>query len=112
MPDLRASTSEGETFDDPSEDALFMLFEDLDDPANPTDWFVVDDLSAGVADRYARVAINDGTLQLEHRAGDAASHRHAFTSDMRAAHEWLTSWAFSAAPAPVVALDWQRGSPE
>lgn len=105
-PILRLTMGSGETWDDPSEDALFMY---LSDALDTSDFLIVDRLDRE-GDHYMQVACEDGRLLVESREGDASTHRHAFTDDMRVAHEELTAWAFEL-PSPG-GLEWHPGPAE
>ena len=87
---LRAETSGGQTQDDPSEDALLLLLEDL---GEEQDYVIVERLSDASGQTYAQVMRTGDGYLVERRSGSEASHEHAVTTDVRRAHEDLTSWA-------------------
>jgi hypothetical protein len=83
-PILRAIGVDGETYDDPSEDLLFMLFDDLERPGAS---FTIERVEAGRQGESVRVIRErDGSFSL----GGGLSLR----TTMREAHEALTRWAF------------------
>jgi hypothetical protein len=85
---LRATDAAGETYDDPSEDALFMFMEDLEKPGAS---FLVERVESGREDDFMRVtARSDGTYELE----GPRAERIGPVRSMRAVHEALTRWAF------------------
>ena len=90
-PVLRAITSTEEHWDDPSEDMLFMLFEDLKEDQ---DYFIVQRVADPDGQTYAQVMKTNNTYLVERREGAPDKHFHAVTAEMRAAHEDMTTWAF------------------
>jgi hypothetical protein len=85
-PILRATDSSGETYDDPSEDALYMLMADLRAPGSS---FRVERLTAGREDEWATVTLNDsGDYGF-----DSSAHVQ-YVSSLREIHGFLTRWAF------------------
>jgi hypothetical protein len=87
-PILRAVDAAGETSDDPSEDALFMFMEDLEEPGSS---FEVERLGGGRERDFIRVTAGDDrtyTLEGPHAEGIGP------VRSMRAVHEALTRWAF------------------
>ena len=105
---LRLTTGSGETVDDPSEDALF---EYLADAVDTSDILIVDRLGPDQGHHYIQVACADGRIVVEAREGDASTHRHAVTNDMRAVHRALTVWAFEL-PGSSPELVWRSGLAE
>ncbi|WP_273652770.1 hypothetical protein [Cellulomonas fimi] len=90
---LRARVEDGTTYDDPSEDALFLLFEDIE--SGDGTWLVVENLTDRSHQTYAQCARqDDGSYEVEHRAGSADRHFTTTVLDFRAAHEVVTAWAF------------------
>jgi hypothetical protein len=84
-----ADTENGDHIDDPSEDALFMLLEDLD-PASNT--FVTIN-AADDSDWYASVTLlDDRSYEVERR--DPARHQHELTTetDISTIAKDLTIW--------------------
>ncbi len=92
-PALRATTERGDTIDDPSEDALFMLFEDVE--RGRSGYLIVDALTDETGHTYAQTSRNkDGSYAVEYRAGSAERHFGTTAPDMRSAHALITGWAF------------------
>lgn len=92
-PILRAIPEVGQTWDDPSEDLLFMLLEDIE--AGEGTYVIVERTSDSSGQSYAQAARrDDGSYIVEHREGDADHHYATVAVDMRAAHALLTGWAF------------------
>lgn len=92
-PVLRAETESGNTIDDPSEDALFMLLEDIE--ADEGGFLIVEAVADATQQTYAQTSRNeDGSYVVEVREGGPDSHRRAVAPDMRAAHALVAGWAF------------------
>lgn len=92
-PVLRATTESGDVIDDPSEDALFMMLEDVD--AGHGTFLIVETLSDPTGQTYAQtMRSGNGTYVVEYRDGDPTRHYGTVAADMRAAHVLLTGWAF------------------
>lgn len=92
-PVLRATAESGGTIDDPSEDALFMMFEDIE--AGESTYLIVDSLRDSTNQTYAQTSRNeDGTYIVEYRDGGPEHHYGTVAQDMRAAHAVITGWAF------------------
>lgn len=92
-PILRATTERGDTIDDPSEDLLFMLFEDVEQGGGG--YLIVDALTDETGQTYAQTSRNkDGSYVVEYRAGSAERHYGTTAADMRTAHALITGWAF------------------
>jgi hypothetical protein len=92
-PVLRATSEWGETVDDPSEDAMFTMLEDIETGSG--NFLIVDSLVERAGDHYAQAYRNeDGTYVVEYRDGDADHHFGTVVADMRAAHALLVGWAF------------------
>ena len=93
-PILRAELENGDTYDDPSEDALFLLLQDID--AGHAQWVIVERLDDLTRQTYAQaLRMDDGSYLVERRLGTAETHEPTRASDMRAAHKVLTAWAFA-----------------
>lgn len=93
VPILRAIVSTGDTYDDPSEDVLFMLFEDVQ--REDAEFFVVERLSDTSGQTYAQtIPEPDGGWTVERREGSADAHFSTRLPDMRSAHALMTQWAF------------------
>lgn len=85
-PILRATDASGETYDDPSEDALFMLMEDLRSVGSS---LRVERLDPEHHGEWATVALKESGLY------EFASSGHIeYVSSLPEIHEFLTGWAF------------------
>lgn len=103
---LRVETSDGEHYEEPSEDALFMLMEDLHDER---DYFILENTSDTTGQTYMQVMrVGDGFL-VERRGGSQDTHEHTTSAELRKVHQDLTTWAFSMQRQTV--LPWQPGYP-
>ena len=101
---LRAETSSGEHYDQPSEDALFMLMEDL---RSDQDYFIVESVADTAQQTYMQVMRVGNGFLVERRSGSEDTHEHATSDDLRAVHQDLTTWAFGL-PRDT-ALTWEPG---
>jgi hypothetical protein len=92
-PVLRATAESGDAINDPSEDALYMMLEDIE--AGEGTYLIVDSLRDSTNQTYAQTSRNDdGTYIVEYRDGGPDSHYGTVAQDMRAAHALITGWAF------------------
>ncbi|WP_200953246.1 hypothetical protein [Agromyces sp. Root81] len=90
---LRASTESGETWDDPSEDLLFILLEDIE--GGREQFLILERLSDASQQTYIQTIRNDdGSYCVERRDGGPDSHCTTNATDMRTAHAVISSWAF------------------
>ncbi len=90
-PILTATMSSGSTWNDPSEDLLFELLNDIE--AGREEFMVVN--RPGHRETYAQVVLlGDGGFLMEYRAGSAERHFAATSTDKRTIHAALTGWAF------------------
>ncbi|WP_344161560.1 hypothetical protein [Kribbella yunnanensis] len=90
---LRASSESGDTIDDPSEDALFLMLGDVE--AGESSFLIVDRLADASGQTYAQALRNaDGSYVVEYRDGSADRHYGTLVADVRSAHRLLTGWAF------------------
>ncbi len=95
----------GETWDDPSEDLLFILMEDLRDKHEL--FLIVERVRDASGQTYMQVIrTEDSKYRLEYRHGSADHHFFAVTADMRQAHDVLTKWSFEL-PGWDTAMQWQ-----
>jgi len=85
-PILRATDSLGETYDDPSEDALYMLMVDL---RSPKSVLRVERLEPERDDEWATVTLKESGLYEFESSGHVAH-----VSSLRQIHDFLTRWAF------------------
>lgn len=91
-PVLRVTAESGAVIDDPSEDALFLMFEDIE--AGEGTYLIVDSLADPTGQTYAQTSRNDdGTYVVEYRDGGPARHFGTVAEDMRSAHALVTGWA-------------------
>jgi hypothetical protein len=103
-PILRAVGHDGASYDDPSEDLLFEL---LDELVRPDDFLIVERVGDLTDQSYAQVLRMESGYLIERRSGSSETHISARSADMRAVHQDLTTWAFSLdRPA---ALSWTAG---
>lgn len=92
-PVLRATAESGDTIDDPSEDALLMMLEELE--AGESTFLIVESLRDSTNQTYAQTSRNaDGTYIVEYRDGGPEHHYGTVAQDMRAAHALITGWTF------------------
>ena len=90
---LRATSESGDTIDDPSEDALFMMLEGIE--SGESSYLIVDVLDEDSGQTYAQTSRNDdGTYLVEYRDGGPDHHYGTTVDGMRAAHALITAWAF------------------
>ena len=93
-PILRAQLENDDSYDDPSEDALFEILGDID--AGEALWVIVERLDDPTHQTYAQALRDeDGTYIVERRRGTEASHESTRVPTMREAHELVTRWAFA-----------------
>lgn len=92
-PVLRATLESGEAWDDPSEDHLFMLLEEVERDGQA--FLIVDRLSDRSGNTYVQTQKDQRGLYLvERREGSAEEHWVSGAVDMRAAHSIVAAWAF------------------
>lgn len=88
---LRATAESGDVVDDPSEDRVFMMFEDIE--MGFGSYLIVEDLGDSTSQTYAQTCRNDdGTYIVEYRDGGPTQHYGTTVADMRAAHELILGW--------------------
>lgn len=93
-PILRAVLDNGDSYDDPSEDALFELLSDV--ARGDALWVIVEKVADTAGQTYTQaVRLESGEFQVERRLGIPETHEASSNLDMRAAHELLTRWAFA-----------------
>jgi hypothetical protein len=103
--DIRAVTSAGDEYGDPSEDLLLILLSD--DLAAVGDFVIVERPSDPSGQTYVQAIKTNTGYEVEHRDGSPETHMHAATNDVRAAHADMTTWAFGLNRERV--LSWQPG---
>ncbi|GAA1751124.1 hypothetical protein GCM10009710_33620 [Aeromicrobium alkaliterrae] len=92
-PVLRASVESGEVYDDPSEDLLFMLFEDMGH--SDGSFLIVGRTLDPTGQTYVQSAPSlDGGFVVEYREGGPDRHYATRAPDIRVAHGLVTGWAF------------------
>ena len=103
---LRASTENGAVWDDPSEDMLFILLEDVQ--RGDESRFVDERLADASGQTYIQV-IQDGLggWTVERREGGPERHFTVTVPDLRQAHAAMTTWAFELPLVPPAAA-WSR----
>lgn len=90
---LKAFNESGQIWEDPSEDLLFMLMEDIE--RGNEKFLVIERLSDTTQQTYIQSARNDdGTYVVEYRDGSPQKHFGTNVGDMRSAHAVITAWAF------------------
>ena len=83
---LRATDRPGGTYNDPSEDALYMFMEDLGTPGSS---FRVERLDPERQGEWVTVELNESGLY------EFVSSGHVrYVSSLREIHRFLTGWAF------------------
>jgi hypothetical protein len=101
-PALRAYPENGPPRDDPSEDLLLQLLQDIE--AGQGTFLIVSKTIDNSGQTYAQtLRCEDGSYVVEHREGTAEKHYGTTVSDLRAAHALLTGWAFERP-------DWDAGN--
>jgi hypothetical protein len=90
---LRATSESGDVVDDPSEDALLMMFQDLE--AGQGTFLIVESLRDSSGQTFVQAARgDDGTYVVEYRQGSADQHFQTTAADFSEAHTLVTMWAF------------------
>jgi hypothetical protein len=90
---LRATSESGDVIEDPSEDALLTMFQDLE--AGKGTFLIVESLTDASGQTYVQAArSDDGTYVVEYRQGSADQHFQTNVADFSAAHTLVTMWAF------------------
>ena len=90
---LRATSESGDVLDDPSEDALFKMFQDLE--AGLGTFLIVESVADASGQTFVQAARgDDGTYVVEYRQGTADQHFQTDAADFREAHTLVTTWAF------------------
>jgi hypothetical protein len=92
-PMIRAAAESGDTVEDPSENALYMMLEDIE--AGEGTYLIVGSLTDSTHQTYAQTSRNDdGTYIVEYRDGGPERHYGTIAQDMRTAHALITGWVF------------------
>ncbi|RXZ45838.1 hypothetical protein ESO86_13035 [Agromyces binzhouensis] len=96
-PNLRVTTESGRTWDDPTEDYLFILLEDIDE--RDEEFLILERLGDASGQTYIQCRRNDeGRYLIERREGGPDRHYWTTAPDMRVAHELIASWAYNPTP--------------
>ena len=91
-PILRATNEVGDVYDDPSEDLLFELLDELSDGNT---FLIVDRLEPGREGQSMQTVIGPtGDFVLEYRERPPETHYSTTLGSMRDVHEVMTQWAF------------------
>jgi hypothetical protein len=91
-PILRATNEAGDVYNDPSEDLLFEL---LDELGEGNSFLIVERLEAERAGHFMQTVIGPtGDFVLEYREGPLETHYSTTLGSMRDVHEVMTRWAF------------------
>ena len=102
---LKAVTSNGDVWVDPSEDLLFELFEDI--RRGDEIYFIVFKESDPTDETFGQITLNaDGTWLVDYREGGPDEHFTAEFSDHRQAHAVLTAWCFGHDPDLLASTTW------
>jgi hypothetical protein len=90
---LRATSESGDVVDDPSEDALLMMFQDV--VAGNGTFLIVESVADASGQTLVQAArSDDGTYVVEYRQGSADQHFQTDVADFSEAHVLVTMWAF------------------
>ncbi|MGO4249461.1 hypothetical protein AB4Y87_19785 [Paenarthrobacter sp. RAF54_2] len=93
MPLLKSTNESGQTWEDPSEDALFMFMEDIEQGEEA--FLIVELLADPSGQTFIQSTRNDdGTYVVEFREGSPSQHFGTVVDDMGAAHALIASWSF------------------
>lgn len=110
-PILRATTEQGQMWDDPSVDLLYELLLDIE---RKEELFVIVERLDDDQEFMQVVRLTDDSYLVERRTGSAESHVHAFSSDRQLIHGVLARWAFRIEAGGAIGwdgtdLDWHPG---
>jgi hypothetical protein len=93
MSTLRATSESGDVVDDPTDDALLLMFQDLE--AGKGSFLIVESLADTSGQTFAQAARNgDGSYVVEYRQGSDDQHFQTSARDYSEAHVLVTMWAF------------------
>ena len=105
QPILRAIIESGATTDDPSEDGLFLVLQEVE--SGSSSYVILERVADESQQTYAQAAReDDGTYVVEYRDGGPARHFGTVAADVRAAHALLTNGAFDV-PGWRESAEWQ-----
>ena len=92
-PRLRAQPENGPSRDDPSEDLLLTLLEEIESGSGT--FLIVTRTTDPTGQTYAQaLRRDDGTYIVEHREGSPEQHYGTAAADLKAAQTLITGWAF------------------
>lgn len=92
MPLIRAANESGQAWEDPTEDALRFLLDDIEHGREK--FVVIERLSDPSHQTYIQSIRNDlGEYVIEIREGGPDQHFRTVVPDMESAHDLITSWA-------------------
>jgi hypothetical protein len=92
-PTVRAHPENGTPVDDPSEEVIQLLLENIE--AGTGTFLILERTSDAAGQTYAQaLRQDDGSYLVEHREGDAQHHYGTVVADLRAAQTLLAGWAF------------------
>lgn len=92
-PILRVTTESGQTWDDPTEDYLFILLEDIE--VGDEEFLILERLGDASGQTFIQCRRNEeGRYLVERREGRPDKHYWTTAPDMRVAHDLIASWAF------------------
>ena len=90
---LRATSESGDVIDDPSEEVLLTMFQDLE--AGKGTFLIVESLADASGQTFVQAARGEeGTYVVEYRQGSADQHFQTTAPDFSEAHALVTMWAF------------------
>lgn len=104
-PVLAVQMESGKTWEDPSEDFLYMLFEEVEE--GESTWLIIERLTDSTGQTYFQSAKDGDGYVVEYRDGGPLRHFGAHVPDFRAAHGIASTWAFGL-PGLTEAAEWQR----
>jgi hypothetical protein len=103
---LRATSESGDVVEDPSQDALLTMFQDLE--AGKGTFLIVESLADPSGHTFVQAArSDDGTYVVEYRQGSADEHFQASAPDFSEAHVLVTMWTFGM-PGLLERATWRR----
>src|SRR5262249_12793515 len=92
-PILRAIPEEGEPWDNPTEERLFLMLQDIE--AGQGDFVIVERTDDPARQTFAQaLRHDDGTYTVEYRERDAEHHYATNVPDLRTAWQLLVGWTF------------------
>lgn len=93
MTRLKAMNGSRETWEDPSEDALFFLLEDIEQGRKK--FLIIERVDDPTRQTYIQSIRNEaGEFVVEFRDGSPDQHFGTVVHDLRATHDLITAWSF------------------